>query len=1040
VLHKLSAFAGLKRSCTAQLELQRERRLARSAVAACSGGGGAGVAPRPPPPRAACGAPPPPGRVAGHDRADAPVDDAALAFLEELLPSEASFGGANNGCARAPKTAHLVADPADASAAAPPYRRAALSAYATAVASEHAAPAAASPPRRDSGGGGSGCDGGGVGSARSGSVDSHAATFLPDTDDDPLDQALRALPALPTAEQMLHAARGGGGGGGGGGSNGTPYSGGAAGAAFFCDATAAAAASHSSDDARSDSHCYAAAKAAAAAALRVPYDATAAASGGGGVGDDDSGSLSDLMAAWRKEELCAPLAAVATPWVDIRIKLPHVAPVDMPPQLRDALRALLDPTAVGVHAAVCPGCTLITLDGVLLAGGGASQEALRGGAEAAARALLRGPAQRFFAAQRSFAVSLSACDAVAVTRGGAQIAPAPAPEAHSALPPALPLLPAALHSGVETCLTVLLPPGSATRCRVRCRVHGQFLAASLTPLPGGDAWQHSLTLPPCGAAGVALVELEYASEDKQDSHTDSSVQQEADDADDDVAAALHSGVALRAVLLTPDAAIAAEVASLPAPRSAAEAAAASKLIVCLGHALRRGVSAPPPLVLAAARACLARRWHATAAALLPSCPPMAPSGGGGGGAPTLLHAALCAPAPLEALTLLLEKLNPAAAAATWAHAWGYARAGVTPMHLAAAASPPSLSLALLQALLRAFPGAAGAAWVACADASGRTPSAVARGKHPHDAALASLDALLRAAAADAAERMASAAASARDALRSRPHRALLAALLPPYRRRCQRRALSTAHAALSSRNDPLGAALATQALAAPALSPAVAWPRMPGAFPDADMEAAWLVHVAGIMTFVDFMAYPCAAAGHAAQLLSVWLRAGGLPSPLHAAYIVFVLLAVPTFMRVTPAWFTRHREHVHAFMRLLGSAALPLWMPPRPPRGQPLQLAFGAMPAGAVVSLVQQFCTLFGMTFFSMAAVVRTPLHAALQAASFVITVGVHGIHSRLPLRIAVSLLNLAVVSALERASRRAFREAWGRGRAGDAPKKKHAA
>ena len=50
--------------------------------------------------------------------------------------------------------------------------------------------------------------------------------------------------------------------------------------------------------------------------------------------------------------------------VDVRIKLPAAVPSSLPESLQSALAALLDPTAAGLHAALCPGCTLITLGGV----------------------------------------------------------------------------------------------------------------------------------------------------------------------------------------------------------------------------------------------------------------------------------------------------------------------------------------------------------------------------------------------------------------------------------------------------------------------------------------------------------------------------------------------------------------------------------------------------------------------------------------------------------------------------------------------------
>jgi hypothetical protein len=177
------------------------------------------------------------------------------------------------------------------------------------------------------------------------------------------------------------------------------------------------------------------------------------------------------------------------------------------------------------------------------------------------------------------------------------------------------------------------------------------------------------------------------------------------------------------------------------------------------------------------------------------------------------------------------------------------------------------------------------------------------------------------------------------------------------------------------------------------------------------MEAAWLAHSARILRFADMFAYPFAALSHIAQLAAVWRRSGVLPTAPQVAHATIMLLLVPALLLLAPVWFGRRREAVHAAMRMLGSFMLPAWVQ--------------RVDSGAPVSSVQQLVTLLSMAFFSLAAVLRAPLHAAVQAASFAVTVGLHGITTHLRLRVAVAALNLAVVIALERASRRRFALAW---------------
>jgi hypothetical protein len=798
----------------------------------------------------------------------------------------------------------------------------------------------------------------------------------------------------------------------------------------------------------------------------------------GGVED-----LRSLYSTWNYEDCLAASAAVASPpWIDVRIKLPSSAPTSLPAALRDALRTLLDPATTGVHAAVEPGCTLLTLGGVAMAHAASASSGLAVcGAEEAARALLRGACGGFFAAQRGFGVSLRPGDAARVRQGqvvasplrNARNAEAEAQDAEDADVRArfAAALPAALRSDAAVTLRVLLPAGAAARFRVRCRVHGQFLSVALTEeAPSSSASAsalrpHVLSFPPCAASGLALLELRRL---------------EAAHAEADEGALLHGdgGATSEVVvpmLLTSDAAIASEVASLRRGGAGGSEEVAA-VCACLGHALRSGhaeedeedADAPPAALLRAAlRAALARGWLATAAALLPRCGADAAAACGsvsGVGAPSLLHAALCAPSPVAALSLVLRRLRPRAAAVAAAAA-GLADdddddddafssllpGGVTALHLAVAHPEASVAAAAAQLLLTRFPGGAGAAWALARDAAGRTPSDVARAAHGSGgdaaavAAMRALDGAARAAVASAALRATEAAADAEEDVVAQASASAV-----------QRRASALRRAAdgLSLARDPLAASLlrrAHRALHAPHApqapthtptptaqqaqqrrggAPRRPWlpfalPRMPGAFADADMEADWLSHVGRLMTFPDLVGYPAAAAAHGAQVVSVWRRGGGAPSAHQAAHLAALMLLVPALMRCAPAWFLRNREAVHAFMRLLGSCMLPVWL--AHDASSSASASFDDSAAFTVVSKAQQLVTLFGMVFFSLAAVVRAPLHGTLQGASFAVTVALHGITAHLPLRLGVAALNLNVVIAMERASRRRFKASWRR-------------
>jgi hypothetical protein len=357
----------------------------------------------------------------------------------------------------------------------------------------------------------------------------------------------------------------------------------------------------------------------------------------------------------------------------------------------------------------------------------------------------------------------------------------------AAPPPELPHLPAALCSAAACSLRVALPADTQAHYRLLCGVPhcGEFMAPTLSR--GASTYEHVITFPASNAVGVALLALEAipgfitppsalsgygASAAAAPAQQQHQLPQVSD-------AGVHAGgsAGVRALLLTPNADIAAEVASLPLPATPAEAADAAKLVSCLGHALRYGAAAPPPLVLAATRACLGRGWLATAAALLPFCPatsePAAEAGSKRGsfsssrGAPTLIHAALCAPAPAHALVVVLNSLSPGALADAAAAAWGCSSSSrssadavlplhsVTPLHLAAAHPRADVSLELVELLLSRFPGVAHAAWVS-KDAAGRSPADVSFAAHPGCARLRQLDAVLCADVSVAAARVATA--------------------------------------------------------------------------------------------------------------------------------------------------------------------------------------------------------------------------------------------------------------------------------------------
>ena len=308
--------------------------------------------------------------------------------------------------------------------------------------------------------------------------------------------------------------------------------------------------------------------------------------------------------------------------------------------------------------------------------------------------------------------------------------------------------------------TQALPP-------LLCRLHGQYL-----PL---EVRGHVACVPATDAEGVALVE---------------SAPLENGDDGDAASAARPRPAAPRPVLLTRDAAIAAEVAAaaaaLPADAAAARAALEAA-VVALGHALRPECATP--LLACAAIEALHRGWAAAARRLVPSLAErvegVAESGGGSTMSPgagrhsssssqaasappapyddvadddddvaaphgvTLLHAA-AASGRAELATLVLRCGGPErrfGAAAT------PGPRGATPLHLACRADGAAVA-ELLTAAAEADDDAdddassaddattAVLAWFTANDDAGRTPSRMAAAPDAR-AALAALDEALR---------------------------------------------------------------------------------------------------------------------------------------------------------------------------------------------------------------------------------------------------------------------------------------------------------
>ena len=347
--------------------------------------------------------------------------------------------------------------------------------------------------------------------------------------------------------------------------------------------------------------------------------------------------------AWVSSAAALPLVREAS------LKLGGTTPGQLPSTLAPILRMVwCNDMAFSLESTPEPGCTLLHLDGLLPPDAPPAPDAAT-----LARAL-RASSLRSWLAGRTMRVQC----------GGA------AEPAASSQPPArLPRLrPAALLCTAPGELRASQPAQPLPRGAVLCgRLHGQNIAQlRCTASPDGSL---RLTLPATGAEGAARLWL----------------------------AAEGTGSTSRAVLLTADAAVAAEVAAALDSEDDAHEEEHEQLICALGAALRPGC--PARVVAAAAHASLRRGWAATSARLLPALLTalVGADADGVAAARTLLHAAaLSGDVQLVRLTLQHGGSDNAFGAPDTTD-----ERGITPMHLAAAAGDG----AVIKELVTATPSA-----------------------------------------------------------------------------------------------------------------------------------------------------------------------------------------------------------------------------------------------------------------------------------------------------------------------------------------------
>jgi hypothetical protein len=642
------------------------------------------------------------------------------------------------------------------------------------------------------------------------------------------------------------------------------------------------------------------------------------------------------------------------------IKLHELSPAQLPPQVAQAVRAWLGPAVLDALSYVRPGCTLLSVHALTWRGadvGAAGPEALQ---------------------QALRAIGATGAIDVRVRRAG---------DARP-LPPLRPL--AVCTSGAAATLQSSAPAGAAGALRAYCC--GQTLAVEARAARGAPV---ALRLPPASACmeGLLMVELQLEGDD----------------------GALPR---LRPVLLTRDAAVAAEVAA--ALGALEDDAEAEGCILALGHALT--VGAPAAVVRLAAEVAAARGLGATLQRL---CAPLAALGACPPGTDTPLHAAARsgdAGRVQRARTVLGCGAGVPSAVGV---------RGATPLHAAASLPAPEPRAAMLRELCSPDDGTAPLAWLASRDGSGATPAQLAAAHAGAHDATGALDAELR-------MRLAGASGRARAALRSA--RDTDGFFIPEM-------AAEVAAERLTAQGDADAAALLCATLQlphqilsaddAPAPSPrrrALAnWAiprlrlRMPGSFPDAAMETAWLQQTAMHRRWLDAHAFGFSALIHLFEVarsvatgeaspLGVMVVNERVRFALQLLYCLLLLLALPALCRRAPAWYVPWREHVIIAVRLGAAYAAPLWVgPPAVALGRVARArssraaAFGVLTAGGWLGRLPL-----------LALPVRWPLQAAVSAASFLLVLP-RGANAAVGPRSWATALNVAIVFAFERSSRTHF-------------------
>jgi hypothetical protein len=196
---------------------------------------------------------------------------------------------------------------------------------------------------------------------------------------------------------------------------------------------------------------------------------------------------------------------------------------------------------------------------------------------------------------------------------------------------------------------------------------------------------------------------------------------------------------------------------------------------------------------------------------------------------------------------------------------------------------------------------------------------------------------------------------------------------------------------------------------------------MPGAFPCARTEAAFLAATAAQRRHLDALTVGCSAVIHLAEAARTpaCKRRRRALQLAYCAALLLLALALLTSARAA-RWHGRHREALVAAVRLGAAAAAPLW---------------ASTQNGGAASLFQAAATGGWMGRMPMLALcVRAPLHAALTGASFAMTLP-GGAAGALRLRGTASLLNAVIVFAFERDSRAHFAADAAAAEGGGSPK-----